>query len=293
LSQEPLLGSRMSIDNLSTASEVFQFESSASPWLSDFSVKFPKTPELDLILISADLYQEQEAHDILVLTFKGKSEADNISIVSSDPVEFKYDSAGTNSTFQGYVYQINPVSTVKAHVTEIWCVSASAVLKDSDQVVFKKVTADQVITKIAKKRGMTAVTQRHPRLRESIVQAGQTDWQIMRRLAKQTGFALRTENTTVFFVSKDKIYQDKKAKAPYFRYVDGLTKEERQVGTCFRFTPNLSDDSLETGVRVDRVMTGTNASSGGIISTSHATKDYAGKESLGKVVPSKEYFDAI
>jgi hypothetical protein len=40
-------------------------------------------------------------------------------------------------------------------------------------------------------------------------------------------------------------------------------------------------------------MTGTNASSGGIISTSHATKDYVGKESLGKVVPSKEYFDAI
>lgn len=283
----------MSIDNLYTASEVFQFESTASPNWSNFSVSFPKTPNFELILISADLYQEQESHDVLVLTFKGKSTKDDTSIVSSDPVEFKYSSGSTDSVFQGYVYQIDPSSTVKAHVTEIWCVSASAVLKDSDQVIFRNVTADQVVSKIAAKRGLTAITQRHPRLREAIVQAGQTDWQILRRLARQTGFALRTENTTIFFVSKDKIYQDKKSKAAYFRYKDGLTKEERHTGTCLGFTPIVSDDSIEMGVRIDRVMTGTNTSSGNIIATSHNAKDYTGVESLGKVVPSKEYFDAI
>lgn len=283
----------MSIDNLYTASEVFQFESTASPNWSNFSVSFPKTPNFELVLISADLYQEQESHDVLVLTFKGKSTKDDTSIVSSDPVEFKYSSGSTDSVFQGYVYQIDPSSTVKAHVTEIWCVSASAVLKDSDQVIFRNVTADQVVSKIAAKRGLTAITQRHPRLREAIVQAGQTDWQILRRLARQTGFALRTENTTIFFVSKDKIYQDKKSKAAYFRYKDGLTKEERHTGTCLGFTPVVSDDSIEMGVRIDRVMTGTNTSSGNIIATSHNAKDYTGVESLGKVVPSKEYFDAI
>lgn len=283
----------MSIDNLYTESEVFQFESTASPHWSDYAVKFPKTPEFDLMLLTADLYQEQEFHDVLVLTFKGKSTKEGISIVSFDPVEFTYNSGDIKSVFQGYVYQVTPESKVKAHVTEIWCVSASAVLKDSDQVIFKKVTADQVISKIAAKRGLTAVTQRHPRLRETVVQAGQTDWQVMRRLAKQTGFALRTENTTVFFVSKDKIYQDKKQKAPYFRYKDGLTKEERHLGTCLSFTPAISDDSLETGVRVDRVMTGTNASSGNIIETSHPTKDYTSQMSKGKVVPNQEYFDAI
>lgn len=283
----------MSIDNLYTASEVFQFESTASPHWSNFSVKFPKAPDFELLLITADLYQEQESHDVLVLTFKGKSTKDDTSIVTSDPVEFKYSSGDVESVFQGYVYQINPISTVKAHVTEVWCISASAVLKDSDQVIFKNVTADQVVSKIASKRGMTAVTQRHPRLRESVVQAGQTDWQILRRLAKQTGFALRTENTTIFFVSKDKIYRDKKAKAAYFKYNDGLTKEQRHVGTCLAFTPRVSDDSIETGVRVDRVMSGTSSSSGSIISTSHSTKDYTGVESLGKVVPNKEYFDAI
>lgn len=283
----------MSIDNLYTSSEVFQFESTASPNYSNFAVSFPKTPNFELLLIGADLYQEQESHDVLVLSFKGKPRKDETIIVSSDPVEFTYSSGEIKSTFQGYVYAIDPSATVKAHVTEIWCISASAVLKDSDQVIFKNVTADQVISKICKKRGLAAVTQRHPRLRKSIVQPGQTDWQIMRRLANQTGFALRTENTTVIFMSKNKLYQDKKPKAAYFKYRDGLTKEQRHLGTCLSFEPNVSDDSIETGVRVDRVMTGINSSSGKLMSTTHNTKQYDSNPSKGKVVPSEEYFDGI
>lgn len=283
----------MSVDNLYTQSKVFTKESTASVYYSDFSVKFPKTPKIELLLIGAELHQEAEAHDILILTFKGKPRKDTTVISSSDPVEFTYKSGDKTSVFQGYVYDIDPKSTTQSHMTQIWCVSASAVLKDSDQVIFKNVTADQVISKICAKRGLTAITQRHPRLRETVVQAGQTDWQLLRRLAKQTGFALKAENTTIFFMSKNKIYQDKKAKAPYFKYADGITKQQRSVGTCLEFIPTVSDDALETGVRVDRVMTGISSAAGAGIETTHPTKNYSEFVSKGKVIPSKEYFDGI
>jgi hypothetical protein len=191
------------------------------------------------------------------------------------------------------VYEIDPAATMMSHVTQVWCVSASSVLKDSTQEIYKKVTADQVIAKIARRQGLNAVTQRHPRLRETVVQAGQTDWQLLRRLAKQTGFALKAENTTIFFMSKNKIFQDKKARAPYFKYKDGITKQQRSVGTCLEFRPIVSDDAIELGVRVDRVMSGVSATSGNSITTTHPTKVFDAAQNRGKVVPSEEYFDGI
>lgn len=283
----------MSVDNLYTVSENYAKESTGSVYASSFEVSFPKTPNFELVLIGAELHQEIEAHDVLILTFKGKPRKDETTIVSSDPVQFIYSSGANTSTFEGYVYEIDPAATMQAHVTQIWCVSASSVLKDSTQEIYKNVTADQVIAKIAKKQGLKAVTQRHPRLRETIVQAGQTDWQLLRRLAKQTGFALKAENTTVFFMSKNKIFQDKKARAPYFKYKDGITKLQRSVGTCLEFRPLVSDDSIEMGVRVDRVMTGVSTSSGNSITTVHPTKVFDAAQGRGKVVPSEDYFDAI
>lgn len=259
---------------------------------AEFVVSFPKTPNFELILIGAELHQAVEAHDVLVLRFKGKPKKEETTIVSGDPVQFTYRSGPNIATFEGYVYTIDPVTTTQAHSTTMTCVSASYVLKDSSQEIFQNVTADQVVSRICAKAGLTAVTQRHPRLRETIVQPGQTYWQVLKRLAKQTGFALRVENTTVFFMSKEKIFQDKKDKAQYFRYKDGITRAQRSTGTCLVFNPMVSDESVELGARIDRVITGASAASGDSISTTHSTKNFD-KAVRGKVVPSEGYFDAI
>ena len=85
-------------------------------------------------------------------------------------------------------------------------------------------------------------------------------------------------------MSKNKIYNDKKDKAAYFKYKDGITKHQRTTGTCLAFSPQVSDNSLELGSRVDRVMNGT---------STHPIKDYSAAHTRGVVVPSKEYFDGI
>lgn len=269
----------------------FVWHSSANN--SSFSVSFPKAPDMNLTLMGAELYQDIEEHDRLVLHFKGHPTIKKQSLISGDPVEFIFKSDKLKTTWHGYIHHIEQPNTWQGGNTDIVCVSASWVLKDTDQKIYKNVTADQVVSKIAKSMGMSAVTQRHPRLRKSVAQAGQSFWQVLRSLAKQTGFALLVENTTITFVSKDKIFQSKKKSAPYFRYVhdeiDGVSPRELKLtGTVLEFSPIISDHAPEMGVRVDRVMSGTSSQTKTTIKTTHVST----KKNVhtGVVVPNEKYF---
>jgi len=270
----------------------YVYESTANS--STFKVEFPKTSGLEMLLIGAELYQDIEQHDRLVLHFKGKPFKDETIIRSEDPVKFTYTTDRVSQVFVGYVYDIDPKDDLDSNNTDIICISASHVLKNTDQKIYKNVTADQVVQKIATKWGMKAVTQRHPRVRKTIVQAGQTDWQLLRRLAKQTGFALRSEGTTIYFVSKNKIYSKSKSSAVYFRYVDSniggtAVKYNRSYGTLLEFVAQISDSAPEMGAKVDRVITGYNERTGTVIETRHKLKDF-NFEDKGVVVPSEEFF---
>ena len=261
---------------------------------SSFEVSFPKTPELNILLIGAELYQDPEEHDRLVLHFKGRPNEKREALVGGDPVKFTFRSGKIKSVWTGYVNSIEQDNSFQGGNTDVICLGASWILKETNQKIFTKVTADQVITALAKKHGLEAITQRHPRLRSSVVQAGQSDWQLARRLAKQTGFALKCEGTTLFFVSKEKIYQSKKASAPYFKYVDssetGVTPRElRMTGTILEFEPHIADQSPEAGVRVDRVISGLNTTTGKVIQVTHPYKNKKASNP-GVVIPNESYF---
>jgi hypothetical protein len=273
----------------------FLWESTASIFESSFSVVFPKSPNLDLILISSILEQDIYMHERLELQFKGRPFNKEDVIVSGDPVTFTYSSGKIKSTFKGYVSYIDQANKMSGSNTTVVCVGASYVLKNTDQKIYTKMTADQVINKIAAKHGFSCTTQKHPRLRDAVVQSGQTDWQVCTSLAKQTGFALIVENTHITFVSKDKIYNAKKANAPYYVYVDNnitgiATHQDRYSGTAFYFKPIIADLSPESGAVVDRVFNGTSASTGSAINVTHPLTG-AVNTNTGSVIPSKEYFE--
>jgi len=278
--------------NGSPAQQNFIWGSNAKD--SNFAADFTKSPDMDLHLIGAELYQNPEEHDRLVLHYKGKPANKREAISSGNPVIFNYRSGKLKKSWKGYVAHVHQDNTHQGGNTDIVCVGASWVFKNTDQKVYAKSTADQVITKICKKHGFQAVTQRDPRVRDQIVQAGQSDWQLCRRLAQQTGFALLTDNTTITFVSKDKIYQSKKKSAPYFNYVDDevggvVPKELRMTGTILAFEPIISDQSPEAGVRVDRVMSGVNHKTGSTVKATHAHTAHK-KGNSGVVIPNPTYF---
>ena len=261
---------------------------------SDYSASFPKSSDMDLILIGAELYQDPEEHDRLVLHYKGKPLNRKQAIVAGDPIIFTYRSGKLKAIWHGYIHHVRQDNSWQGGNTDIVCVGASWVLKNTDQKVYKNITSDQVISKIAKKNSMQAVIQRDPRVRDQIAQSGQSDWQLCRSLAKQTGFALLTENTTITFVSKDKIYQSKKMSAPYFNYVDDevggvVPRELRMTGTIISFDPIISDQAPEMGLRVDRVVSGINTKTTSVVKTTHP-HTAPSKGNPGVVIPSPAYF---
>ena len=270
----------------------FIWSSSTNP---SFKVSFPKAPDMDLILIGAELYQDMQAHDRLVLHYKGTPYIEREALTSHDPVIFTVTTeAGTGLTWYGYINHVTQGHGLDGGNTDIVCVGASRSLKDTDQTIYTNLTSDQGVSKIAAKHGFSAICQRDPRVRDSVAQSGQSDWQLIKSLAKQSGFALYCSNTTIFYMSKDKIYNAKKDSAPYFIYVDSeeggpVTPALRGLGSIISFSPEVSDNAPEIGVRVDRVVTGINKNTGLVIKTTHPYIKTP-KASKGLVKPSAGYF---
>ena len=253
-------------------------------------VRFPLSPSFGLVFLTAKLDQQFNSHDTLTIQFAGKIE-DTLNFVGSgDPVEFEYSGAGSKKTWVGYVYKIVP-STVADNATTVVCISPSYLLKTTRQKIYKKVTADQVVQKVCKQYGLKAVTQRHPRVFASISQAGQSDWQLLRRLAKQTGFGLKITGTTVYFMSKDKLSSASAAQAPYF-FKENAAPTVRTIlsmGTLLDFIPQLSDEAPDmAGSTVDRVVGGLHSTNNKTIATKHKIQP-AKKKTKGAVTPSKKF----
>ena len=102
---------------------------------SDFVASFPKSPDMELILIGAELHQDPDEHDRLVLHYKGKPATRKNSIVSGDPIVFTYRSGKLKSTWNGYIHHIRQDNSQQSGNTDIVCVGASWVLKNTDQKI--------------------------------------------------------------------------------------------------------------------------------------------------------------
>ncbi len=254
------------------------------------TVRFPLSPTFDLVFLSAKLEQEFNSHDRLVIKYAGKVE-DTLNFVGSgDPVEFEYSGAGSKKTWVGYVHKIIP-STVSENATTIICISPTYLLKTTRQKIYKNVTADQVVQKVCKQYGLKAVTQRHPRVFSTIAQAGQSDWQLLRRLAKQTGFGLKVTGTTVYFMSKNKLSSASTNNASvFFKETAAPTvRGIASMGTLIEFTPQISDEAPDmVGATVDRVVSGLHSTNNKTIATKHKIQP-AKKKTKGTVTPSKKF----
>lgn len=238
-----------------------------------FQAEFPNIASFPLPLVRARLIQKGENHDVLELDFKGRVTSPMNSVSNGDPVRFVYGAENVTREWVGYVHHVVPHVSSAATTTRVVCVSASYNLKDSAQKVYANVTADQVISRIAAANGLQAVTQRHPRVHATISNAGQSLWQLMRRLAKQSGFALVVDNTTIKFQSKDQMYADSMRKGLYFEYRDPVTPATTTYSTLFSFDPIISDNAPElSGGRVERVVGGINKVTNQPINTRHPAK---------------------
>jgi phage protein D len=162
------------------------------------TVTFPNASVDPGYVYSLTLRQRLYEHELITIVFKDWDIAYE-NIKSGSPIEVNLFGANSNRKFYGYVHHIEVDQKPGSNFTSIVGIGGSFPLKQATQDVYRKITANQVIEQIAEKHGLVAIATPHPRVFEQVSHAGQTDWQMCVRLAKQCGYTLRTENTEIYF----------------------------------------------------------------------------------------------
>lgn len=204
---------------------------------SFISVQFPDTAKPPARVYSATLYQKNYEHEMLSVLFKDWNlEYDSVKPGSPVQVEIK----GTTSSreFNGYVHHIEPNHTPGTAFTEVVMIGASFPLKQATQKIFKDYTADQVCRDLANKHGLSYYGVPHPRIFEQISHTGNTDWQILVRLAKQIGYTLRTQNTELYFEPILEDFKNYRSEASTFTM---RTESDTRGSTLYSFKPIISE----------------------------------------------------
>lgn len=203
---------------------------------SFLNVRFPDAPSDPRYVYSLTLKQNFYEHEVLEITFKDWGYGyDNVK--PGSPVEVTLNSTVDSRNFYGYVHHIEVDVTRKTNFVSVTCVGGSFPLKQASQGAYKNVTANMVVEELAKKHGLVAIAEPHPRVFEQISHPGLTDWQMLVKLAKQIGWGLRTENTEIYFQPLLEDYKTYRSQAPRLIY--------RPSGTHFTgfysFQPLIGD----------------------------------------------------
>lgn len=206
-------------------------------------VTFPNVTDQPQEIYEFKLEQNRYQHEIASVKFRDWN-VKYSNIIPGSPVQIDLKSNLNDSrTFYGYVHHINVDRSSGAFITEVVAISPSMSMKNQKQKVYKNLSADSVIKKIAKDHNFGCYAVPHPRIYPHISQAGHSDWELMVRLAKQSGYTLRTQNTELYFQPIMDDYTSFRASAPSF-----ILREpnDPKGSTIYSFTP-MTGENLPLG----------------------------------------------
>lgn len=203
---------------------------------SHMDVSFP-TLSLPLTraysLTSSHVKYEHEIHIIRFIDWSVSYD----SISGGTPITITINGIGSTRTFNGYVHHIEPDLSPDKNYVDVHVIGASYVFKQQSQKVFFEVTADQIVSDIAISNGFSYIAVPSPRIYDQVAQAGMTDWQLMVKLAKQNGYSLKANNTSLIFQPLTQDFTDIRQEAPYYA-MRGL--ETRTTG-IYSFNPLIGE----------------------------------------------------
>jgi hypothetical protein len=200
------------------------------------------------------------------------------------PVEITMNSPYASKKVVGYIHKVRPDISPEKHFVEVEILGASTVMKQATQKIWTQVTADQVVTEIAKKYNFSYSATPHPRVFDHLSQAGETDWEFLVKLAYRCGYTLRAEGTSLYFDQMTADFNDLKANAPYFI----MRQSNHPSGfNLFSFVPEISEATEHDGA-----MKAATAVSGVDLNTaSSLVKTNQTRPTTSRVTSQTEFFD--
>jgi phage protein D len=203
---------------------------------SHIDIKFP-TLSVPLTraysLTSSHARYEHEMHTVRFIDWSVSYD----SISGGTPVTLTINGIGNTRTINGYVHHIKPDLSSDKNYVDVHIIGASYVFKQQSQKVWINATADQVVADLAQQNNFSYVAIPAPRVYDQISQSGMTDWELMVKLAKQNGYSLKADNTSIIFQPLTQDFTDVRQEAPYYA-MRGL--ETRATG-IYAFTPLIGE----------------------------------------------------
>lgn len=215
------------------------------------------------------LSQKALGHDVLVLRYEVVLPDPRRILRTGAPIIMEWGTTGTGDkhTWVGYVHSTSPRRTGNiTGMTEITCVSPSMILKQASQDTWPNRKITDTAREIIAKAGLEPMVEDHP-LSETILQHGQTYWQVLRRIAGLTGYALTTEGTKVILTPHKHFFDQHAPRAQVFStgQVGMELANTKSDQTLYQFEPDfgdLSDDDY--GLHAEVTTWAVNPSSGEI-----------------------------
>ena len=227
--------------------------------------------------------QARYEHEQLVMYIKNWG-LEYSSIQNGTPIHVTMRSPNGTQEFNGYVHSVKPDISPAKHFVEVTALGASYVMKQASQNIWENVTADQVVTEIAKKYGFAYHAMPHPRVYSHLIQAGETDWAFLVKLAKQSGYTLRAHNTAIYFDEMTNDFKNNFEGASYAVMRDA----NNPLGTSmYSFTPEIGETiNMDNAVKAATSVGGVNLESNSAIVTTNQNRP-----TTSRLTAKTEFFD--
>ena len=174
--------------------------------IGGFRATFPLTPlEKDTVTFKKlDIHQKIREHDTAVIRIASRH-LDWFNLLGSGtPVKIVYWSSNNRldrGYFFGYVTHVRLISNEdNKYEREIVCVAASRSLRETSQKTYINKTAAEIAVEIGRMFGFKVIAKQHGLRRATVSQTGETYWEFMNKLAKRSGYILRADGTTMYFM---------------------------------------------------------------------------------------------
>ena len=248
-------------------------------------VGFPSANVTPSRVSDMTLWQERYKHEFGYFQFR-QADVDFDDIRPGTPVEFTINGDNGSRDYNAYVHHVEPVISPGVNFVRVHFIGASYYLKQTSQQVYKKLTADQIVVKIAKRNNFCYKAEPHPRVYDQVSQAGLTDMQMLQKLAKQCGYSLRITNSEIHFQPVTKLYDQERENAPIFVLRDA---NDPQGSTLYSFKPLIGESLDHDGeIKSAAAMSGVDKHTGKVIQLTNQKRPKATKKQY-----EPEFFDSF
>ena len=176
------------------------------------------------------------------------------SLITGTPVSATMSGVGSSRTMNGYIHHVSPDLSPAKNYVKVTVIGSSYTFKQQSQRVWVDATADQIVADIANSHNFSYIATPSERVYDQVSQAGMSDWELLVKLAKQNGYSLKADNTTIVFQPLTQEFTDMRQQAALYAMsgldtkLTGIYSFKPLIGEAIPFT-----DAKKTTVAVGGV----------------------------------------